>query len=216
MKEVAAQGRIVIMVSHALTSMVEMCDRCLWLDDGRLVMDGPSAKVAEAYRAAVEQADEAELKAKFDAGEPVVRRANAGALGAITLAQRNEPIATTARAFVPLTIEVTGDLVAPTGDVDLEVSIVRVDGRPMLRRRFSETGSRLPSSGPIQLCLDLDPLIFGADLYRADVTLLDAEGPIDTKRRVVQVVDEEGQFGGKPLLYHPPVITARPAREAAP
>lgn len=44
MKEITAQGRIVIVVSHALGVIDEICSRCLWLDQGRLVMDGPARK----------------------------------------------------------------------------------------------------------------------------------------------------------------------------
>ena len=66
MKELASEGQIVIAVSHSLSSIVEICDRCLWLDGGRLVMDGPAQEVTKAYAQAVDAADEAELKQKFE------------------------------------------------------------------------------------------------------------------------------------------------------
>ena len=46
MKDIASKGRIVLVVSHWLETIVEMCDRCLWLDQGRLIMDGGPKQVA--------------------------------------------------------------------------------------------------------------------------------------------------------------------------
>ena len=68
MKEIAASGRIVILVTHGLKSAVEMCTRCLWIDRGQVVMDGDPKTVTSAYEAAVREADEAELARKFGQG----------------------------------------------------------------------------------------------------------------------------------------------------
>lgn len=101
MKEITRRGRIVIVVSHALKFIDDMCTRCLWLDQGKLVMDGPPADVTRAYQGAVELADEAELSAKFGAGERVSERPDAGRLQTVTLEQERNPLAATARAFFP-------------------------------------------------------------------------------------------------------------------
>jgi lipopolysaccharide transport system ATP-binding protein len=58
-------------------------------------------------------------------------------------------------------------------------------------------------------------MILGAGLYRLDLILHDADGPIDAAHRVIEVIDEEGQFGGVPLLYYPPVITSKPLGETS-
>jgi lipopolysaccharide transport system ATP-binding protein len=55
----------------------------------------------------------------------------------------------------------------------------------------------------------MDPFILGASLYRIDAVLADSAGPIASIARVFEVVDEEGQFGGHPLLFYPPVTTSR-------
>ena len=53
MTEIAASGRIVILVTHGLKSAVEMCSRCLWIDRGQVVMDGDPKTVTSAYEASV-------------------------------------------------------------------------------------------------------------------------------------------------------------------
>jgi lipopolysaccharide transport system ATP-binding protein len=208
MKEITAKGRIVIVVSHALKVIDDICDRCLWLDQGRLVMDGPARKVTRAYEKAVEQADEAELAAKFEAGEAVVRRSDPGCLRSIVIEQEGNALAASARAFVPLRLVLSGKIGSCTGSADIRLSIIRVDGRRISNRRLSDGDGRLPSQGPFVVSIDFDPLILGAGLYRFDVVITDDDGDVDAASRVLEIIDEEGQFGGLPLLYYPPIIVA--------
>src|SRR5262249_49079540 len=97
MREMAARGQIVVVVSHGLSEIVEMCDRCLWLDGGRLVMDGPAKAVTAAYAAAVERADESELQRKFGAGDPIAERPEAGKIASVKVLQEGQPIGGTAK-----------------------------------------------------------------------------------------------------------------------
>ena len=65
MRELCDKGRTVLLVSHDLTSIQTMCSRCLWIDAGRLVMDGTSEEVTKAYLEAIRLADEAQLRETF-------------------------------------------------------------------------------------------------------------------------------------------------------
>jgi lipopolysaccharide transport system ATP-binding protein len=49
MGEVARAGRTVLFVSHNLASVAALCGRALYVEAGRLVEDGPAAKVIESY-----------------------------------------------------------------------------------------------------------------------------------------------------------------------
>lgn len=56
-EEILSDGRTVLMVSHSLTLVEEMCDRVLWLDQGRQRLSGSPRRVADAYRQAVAEAE---------------------------------------------------------------------------------------------------------------------------------------------------------------
>ena len=43
-------GKTLLCVSHVVEAIQQLCERTLWLDHGRLKMDGPSAEVLAAYR----------------------------------------------------------------------------------------------------------------------------------------------------------------------
>jgi lipopolysaccharide transport system ATP-binding protein len=49
MTDVAESGRTVILVSHNLAAIQQLCTRSLWLDDGRLREDGPTEQVVASY-----------------------------------------------------------------------------------------------------------------------------------------------------------------------
>jgi ABC-2 type transport system ATP-binding protein len=46
-----ARGGTLLLVSHELEQLRELCTRGVWLDQGRIVMDGPIGMVLERYRA---------------------------------------------------------------------------------------------------------------------------------------------------------------------
>ena len=49
MGEVARGGRTVLLVSHNMGSIVQLCDRALWIHDGSLKIDGPAPEVVASY-----------------------------------------------------------------------------------------------------------------------------------------------------------------------
>jgi ABC-2 type transport system ATP-binding protein len=61
------KGATVVLVSHDLEELQSLCSRAIWVAEGRVIADGPSASVVDQYRAFV-----AERSRKL-AGVPVAR-----------------------------------------------------------------------------------------------------------------------------------------------
>ena len=49
MQDVGKHGRTILFVSHDMNAVTRLCPRCLLLDDGRLIKDGPAHDVVSAY-----------------------------------------------------------------------------------------------------------------------------------------------------------------------
>jgi homopolymeric O-antigen transport system ATP-binding protein len=49
MEEFMARGMTLVYVSHSPKSVVELCQRVVWLHEGRIVADGPAADVVRAF-----------------------------------------------------------------------------------------------------------------------------------------------------------------------
>jgi ABC-type polysaccharide/polyol phosphate transport system ATPase subunit len=53
MREMMAHAEMIVVVSHDLVALPEVCQRGIWLDGGRLRHDGPIAEVIQAYTESV-------------------------------------------------------------------------------------------------------------------------------------------------------------------
>jgi ABC-type polysaccharide/polyol phosphate transport system ATPase subunit len=51
--ELQQQGHAVVMVSHEMAAIRDMCERVVWLERGRVLADGPAAEVVAEYLARV-------------------------------------------------------------------------------------------------------------------------------------------------------------------
>ncbi|HET9173185.1 MAG TPA: ABC transporter ATP-binding protein [Actinospica sp.] len=49
MQELVSQARTIVIVSHGIAAIREMCDDCIWMDKGKIVMRGKPDEVADAY-----------------------------------------------------------------------------------------------------------------------------------------------------------------------
>jgi lipopolysaccharide transport system ATP-binding protein len=58
-------GTTLIMVTHDLYSAMTMCDRAIWLDEGRVRADGPVKDVVNVYEASIKEQEEQRLRHKW-------------------------------------------------------------------------------------------------------------------------------------------------------
>src|SRR6185295_14671895 len=52
MDQVARTGRTILFVSHQMSQIRRLCERCIWIDKSKIRMDGPAGEVVSAYEAA--------------------------------------------------------------------------------------------------------------------------------------------------------------------
>lgn len=70
-------GTTLLLVTHDVYSAVKICDRLIWIDRGRVLMDGPGPLVIKAYEDSIRQQEEARLRLRKQH-----RAQEAGAAGA--------------------------------------------------------------------------------------------------------------------------------------
>jgi lipopolysaccharide transport system ATP-binding protein len=198
-REIAAQGRIVIVVSHSMTAVRDICNRCIWLDAGRLVMDGAADDVTSRYVDAVRQADQRDALDRF--------RDTAGRHSFIegwevglTLHQGDEPDRRVLEAAVPLQMRISGR--GPAIErASIEVAIVRLDGIPMFVERLPADAYRFGDA--VQLQLLMEPLALGPGIYRIATTLTHGAERAADASIVCEVFTPVPSSGGRPMLMYP-------------
>ena len=54
-QQLVGRGKTLLFVSHSLPAVLSMCPRAIWLEKGRIRIDGPTEQVVEAYQEASDQ-----------------------------------------------------------------------------------------------------------------------------------------------------------------
>jgi lipopolysaccharide transport system ATP-binding protein len=67
MAEMKAAGTSLLLVSHDTTAIKMLCDRALWLHEGRVRMTGPASHVVDAYRQWADGIDQSVVRTTLDA-----------------------------------------------------------------------------------------------------------------------------------------------------
>ena len=65
-KSMMEEGVTVLLVSHSLKQVKEICDRCISIEDGKLLMEGETKTVLNAYKKHAKQKDDKKSKKKKD------------------------------------------------------------------------------------------------------------------------------------------------------
>lgn len=50
MKEIREKGTTILFVSHSLQAIKNFCNRAIWMQNGKIIMDGPTTEVTEKYK----------------------------------------------------------------------------------------------------------------------------------------------------------------------
>lgn len=213
MKELCDKGKIIIIVSHGMESVVDMCNRCLWMEDGRIVMDGDPSSVTWAYVEAVRRRDEEVLLDRFRA----LVGAKSYRLGCqvIHLTARHEDDAdgqVILNAGKDVSIDVVLQVDTPLKSPDLRLRIIRLDGLVVTSNRMSEECGKVTKSfqGVIGYSIAMRPLVLAPGVYRMVVELMDKDQVVAERSTIVEVVALRVPTGGRTALLYPCSVTTQP------
>lgn len=155
-----SDGRTIIIVSHGMGSILQLCETTAWLDKGQLKQVGPSPDVITAYTGqsfGAEVATEGALGSRWGTGEAEITNVR-------LLSKAGEPV----NPFVtgePLVIEIDYEAHRPLRDSVFSLRITSLHGieiwaaNSKRRRHFVE---RLSSCGKVTITIPNLPLLQGS------------------------------------------------------
>ncbi|PPJ63030.1 ABC transporter ATP-binding protein [Cuspidothrix issatschenkoi] len=204
-KKICEQGKIVIIVSHGMGTITEMCNRCFWMDQGHIVMDGNPKDVTGAYLDAVKKADEETLLTKyrllvksqsFRTGCDIVT------LETSYLNESQPRSIITVGKDVALKLQM--NITTPLNDPDMKLEIMRLDGLLIEDSRLSDYEAIAPGNffGSIAYTISMTPLLLGWGIYVITCKLLDNSEVIAVKSTIVEVIDPNPPTGGRPAIIY--------------
>ena len=210
-RELCETGKIVVIVSHSMESVVEICNRCLWMEDGRIVMDGDPSVVTRAYVESVRRKDEEALLERFRrlVGARAYRAGCEISCLAVRHATGRDVIVEAGKDLsLGVTLQIAPALRAP----DLRLRIIRLDGLVVTENRLSEEwgGARGAIRGAVGYTIDMRPLVLGPGVYQVVLELLEMGEVVAERSTVVDVLASHVPTGGQPALLYPCSVTAQP------
>ncbi|WP_245861712.1 ABC transporter ATP-binding protein [Compostimonas suwonensis] len=171
-KTFQTEGRTIVLVTHALGQVAELCDRAILLNHGNVVYDGEPQKAISAFRDLLEdqrQADEV-TQPRNDVMQ------NGKVLGAEVTWEGKE----SGRELVSGdSIEITATFEHTTGIDDwiCAIQIDNVSGQSVYGTTTRRVGMRLaPLKGERTVTLTLKNPMFGGGKYFVNVSLMDYAG----------------------------------------
>ncbi len=205
MRALCAQGGIVLLVSHSLAAIKTMCDRAIWIEQGKVRMDGPSEDVATAYRDAINRREEAEIARKFGAaGASWSHRPGAGVTGLQIKVGDDSATVIESGAEAELCANLHG--VAPASGDRLRIWIERNDGIVMI----DETAP-ITTTGPSTVRVPLGRVDWRPFMYQAHMEIVNDDRPVAHAAVSFKIWSDAQILGGAPMVRTPPRIVPQKA-----
>lgn len=203
--ELTDAGKIVIVVSHGLAGLRDTCSRCLWLDDGKLVMDGEPELVTVAYEESVARADERDLARQFESKRPNSPVDSESAITKCVLESPDgSPCGTRIESECDYDLVIVGQHSLGEG-ARVEVSMERLDGLPYWSKQLL-INSNSGASGEFEVRCKMRPMTFAAGVYRVDASLYIGNQFVAQGGSAFEVTTRRLLIGGTPLLYYPSTV----------
>ncbi len=193
LSEIAQSGRTVIFVSHNPELIMSLCTRVLWLDSGRIVMDGNPAEVMRAYAESGYQvtASSSDLKRRHN------RRGN-GLLRVTRVECQDQQRCCITPAVLgqPLWLVIQYEThSSDIHDLTINLTLRNSDGVPVLFLSNAQTGKQLvdfPEKG--QVCCRIDRLSLAPGSYLLDIEAVLPSGRADFLRDAHRLEVASGPF----------------------
>lgn len=193
-KQFQEQGRTIILVSHSLSDIRDLCTRAVVLGKGSIVFDGNPADAVSVLRAGFETRHEAEaakesLERERAREAEIERRASLVAISDVRTTVLNPNEAGAHQPGGDLQIEVDLDLTEEMSGWDLAISLVNSLGTTATSTSTCATGQTgVPSKGKRTVTFLLPNLAIGQGQYSITAAFFDNE------RHLLTRVDELGKF----------------------
>lgn len=182
MDALGREGRTILFVSHSMEAVRTFCGRCLWLDEGRIVADGPVAEVIDAYVDAAMHDGPSR-----PTGERPPARAPAVADGMASQAPEQPRVSTTVRDQFVAWVGGRPAVASSAGRVTLSVVISTFERRAFLKRTIESVRTN-------GIPVPFETLVI--DGGSTDGTL---EWVLAQKDVITIVQHNRGEFRGRPI-----------------
>jgi ABC-type polysaccharide/polyol phosphate transport system ATPase subunit len=183
-------GKTVIIVSHSMQSVVNMCDHAIWFKKGHKMADGNPREVVEAYTGSLFLSEHraTETGDRWGSGEARIER--------VELIDKFGKQVMRVGSGEPITVRLWWATSEPVARPVFTVSVQTLQGVVIsgpTTRESGEVPEKIDGSGWVDLKMDRFPLLPGTYDITASLTDFTLAHPYDVRRNVLRIdVDRKG------------------------
>lgn len=215
MRELCENGKIVVLVSHSMKAINDMCDRCIWMDKGQIIMDGPAKEVTEAYTEEIRKRDESEMLERFRRRIGSASYKAGFSVNSLDFLDDNGNAKLVWQSDQELKIKFSVDCSLPIKMPDFRITFEKIDGNILLENTAIADGFSAESiEGNAEFEIDFGKLRFGQDTYEARLELWETVTPSQPEllasfSNVIRV-DRPLDILDSPAYFHEVHLTVKP------
>ncbi|WP_031556608.1 ABC transporter ATP-binding protein [Lachnospira multipara] len=210
LREIKAQGTTIVIVSHALEQIEEICERSIWVRDGHIQQIGEPKEIHKAYLTAMEEerreqaANERKqlLEAEEEQAKRLAWEKRHGSwevkIGDVKLVDKNGVESSKIYTGESMTLEIPYVVNTPINDIEVKLDFYRIDSLLVYRTSSVLSGvGRLNFDKDNKLSITFDNVPFVTSEYYVNIALETKDGDeVDVYKEAVKFIVESAKGEG--------------------
>lgn len=165
MRQAGSDGRTVIFVSHNMAAIQEICNRCIWLDNGKLVKSGPTKLIIEQYLASNRTGVDGVIDLRSISKHTQLMENSAFKFTGLRILNSRNEVQPSISLMEPFSLELDGELHKGYEDFTLSYAIMSSLGYVMVNGKRTSGELKLPESGFVRIRLSFKDNYFAPGGY---------------------------------------------------
>lgn len=203
LQEICDKGKVLIVVSHAMASILSLTDRTIWLDKGRLRMDGPSKEVVSCYVKEVNRLqEEAELNRRNKIKEKNIIDGRVE-FGEVETFNKDSLRKTIFELHEDVIIKVPMNFHDNLDSIGIYLDICKSDGTLLLRDYMNEEELIDMETGSVEVECVIDDIRFSEGVYEVIINIFQFshENILAEKGFYIKLEDLNRDYSSKPDYF---------------
>ena len=210
LREIKAQGTTIVIVSHALEQIEEICERSIWVRDGHIQQIGEPKEIHKAYLTAMEEerreqaANERKqlLEAEEEQAKRLAWEKRHGSwevkIGDVKLVDKNGVESSRIYTGESMTLEIPYVVNTPINEIEVKLDFYRIDSLLVYRTSSVLSGvGRLNFDKDNKLSITFDNVPFVTSEYYVNIALETKDGDeVDVYKEAVKFIVESAKGEG--------------------
>lgn len=202
-RELCESGKILLIVSHSMGTIKEFTERCIWIEQGKIMLDGPSEDVVDAYQKYIRKFESDKLRQEME--RRISLNNKEGLIKIKNFALRNdEEEISIFELYEDIHIILELQILDSIQNPDICLRIENAKGILIMENYYSEDkGDSLTMDfgNEVKMEIVIPKCSLTEDIYEIFCTVYQKDKIIAEKMQAFRIVDTKQDFYSKPIFY---------------